>query len=206
MPQGPTGGRETLNRASVIDAARRQIIDHGADAVSLRRVASSLGVTAPALYAYVESKSDLLRAVVEHELDRLIQRFDTVDEPDPIQRMRQLARAYLDYAVENPELFKTIFLFPPELTITEATGDELPLATKAINYAAEAVTDAIAQGAFRNDLDPLLLTFTAWTATHGLADVLLLGFAFDDATTETLIDLVLDTVIAGLRVGAPGTI
>lgn len=191
--------RETLTREIVVAAARDQIIQKGLYAVSLRQVGASLGVTAPALYAYVDDKRDLLRGVAEHEFGVLLKRFDGVHEVDPIQRMRRLSRVYIEYAVENPELFKTMFLFPPELNITAVTGEELPLATKAFNYAADAIGQAIEQGLFRADLDPLMVTFTTWTATHGLANVLLLGFAFDDRTKDLLIDTVLDTVIAGLQ-------
>lgn len=190
--------RETLTREAVVAAARQQIIDKGLDALSLRQVGSALGVTAPALYAYVADKRDLLRAVAEGEFHALLARFEAVEEQDPLARLRELSRVYIEYAMDNPELFKTMFLFPPELTITEATGDELPIATQAFNYAVDAITDAIESGVFRKDLDPTLVTFTSWTATHGLATVLNLGFNFDEATKDLLIDLVLDTVIAGL--------
>ncbi len=54
----------------------------GLEAVSLRRVAAMLGVTAPALYAYVTDKNDLLRSVAEVEFDQLMQRFEAIDETD----------------------------------------------------------------------------------------------------------------------------
>jgi len=37
-----------------------------------------------------------------------------------------------------------------------------------------------------------------WTATHGVADLLLLGFPFDDATRDLVIDSEIDTVLSGL--------
>jgi AcrR family transcriptional regulator len=199
MSTPAAAGREALTRDAVVAAARAQIVEKGLDAVSLRQVGTALGVTAPALYAYVADKRDLLRAVAEHEFGVLLERFDAVTESEPLARLRRLSRVYLEYALENPELFKTMFLFPPELTISGATGQELPLATKTFNYAVDAIQQAIEQGVLRADLDPLIVTFTTWTTTHGLANVLLLGFAFDEATQEMLIDTVLDTVIAGLR-------
>ena len=61
-----------------------------------------------------------------------------------------------------------------------------------------ATTAAVEQGCF-GDIDPLTAALTTWTAMHGLAEVLLLGFAFDDTTRDHLIDVVIDTMIAGLR-------
>ncbi len=170
----------------------------GLEAVSLRRVGAMLGVTAPALYAYVTDKNDLLRSVAEVEFDQLMQRFVAIDETDPVERVRRLGRAYVEHALENPELFRTMFLFPPELANSTATGLELPAATKAFEMALGATTVAVEQGCFA-DIDPLTAALATWTAMHGLADILLLGFGFDDATRDQLIDTVLDTTIAGLR-------
>jgi AcrR family transcriptional regulator len=192
-----TAARETLTRDAVAAAARALIVDDGLEAVSLRRVAGALGVTAPALYAYVTDKRDLLRGVAELELVRLMGRFEPIDDPDPQQRIRRFSRAYIDYALENRELFKTIFLFPPDLDIGAPTGQELPMATMAFGMPLRAITDAIESGAFK-PADPVMAGLTLWAATHGVAAVLLLGFEFDEAGREALITNVIDTVIAGL--------
>lgn len=174
------------------------IIDEGLDALSLRRIAASLDVTAPALYAYLTDKSDLLRAVAEGELAALITRFDQIDDPDPVARVAAYCRAYIDHARENPQLYPVMFLFPPDIAPAAAPGREIPLASQAFAVSAGAVTEAIDAGAFR-ELDPLLASLAMFTAAHGTAEVLLMGFGFDRATEDELITTVCDTVIAGLR-------
>jgi AcrR family transcriptional regulator len=190
--------RETLTREAVVAAARQLIIDKGVSEASLRQVGAALGVTAPALYAYVHDKRDLLRGVATYELEGLVARFAAVAEDDPVAYLRALSHVYIDYALENPELFKTIFLSPPELSMALPTGEESPVATRAFNFASDVIRRAIDDGVFRADLDPLIVSFTTWTVTHGLAEVLLLGFDFDERSRETLIDAVLDTMLRGL--------
>jgi AcrR family transcriptional regulator len=188
--------RETLTREAVIAATRTLIVQEGLDAVSLRRVGAALGVTAPALYAYVTDKRDLMRGVAEHEFGELITRLERIVDDDPVTRIRESSRAYIHYALENPELFKTMFLFPPDLAVAAATGEELPSATRAFELSLSAINEAIEAGAFRR-VDPVMAGLTMWTATHGCATVLLLGFALDDAGREALIDSVIGTMIAG---------
>ena len=53
----------TLSRDLVVETARRQLERDGATELSLRAVARELGVTAPALYAYVDDKGELMAAV-----------------------------------------------------------------------------------------------------------------------------------------------
>lgn len=189
---------EPLSRESIVAATRSLIEAEGLNAVSLRRVAAALGVTAPALYAHVDDKRDLLRAVAESQFERLISVLESIDEPDPLERIRRFSRAYIEHAMANPELFRTMFLFPPELSVADATGDELPAATKAFEIAYHAAVEAVGQGLVRSS-DPLMVALTLWTGVHGAADVVLLGFGFDQATTDALIDSVIDTLIAGLQ-------
>ena len=89
----------------------------GLDQVSLRNLAKALGVTAPALYAYVEGKGDLLQAVAEGEFESLIALFeaDQAATDDTVERIRRASHTYVSYARDNPELFKVMFLFPPAL-------------------------------------------------------------------------------------------
>lgn len=188
----------SLSRESIVAVTRELIEREGLEAVSLRRIAGVLGVTAPALYAHVDGKRDLLRAVAEGEFERLIDLLERVDDPDPLARIRQFSRTYIEHAVSNPELFRTMFLFPPLLSVADATGQELPAATKAFEIAHHAAVEAVDQGLLRSD-DPLLVALTLWTGVHGAAEVLLLGFGFDADTTAALIDSLIETLIAGLQ-------
>jgi AcrR family transcriptional regulator len=185
-----------LNRAVVIDAARELIAAEGLDAVSLRRLATRLGVTAPALYAYVADKRDLLRGVAEGEFDRLITTIQAVDAPEPVERLRRICRAYVDHAVARPELFRVMFLFPPQLDPPGGV-DTLPQATAAFSTALEIVAEAVATGALR-PTDPMIAALTLWTATHGAATMILMGFPFDATIRDTVIDSVIDTTLVGL--------
>jgi len=181
-----------------VATARDLISSDGLESVSLRRLAGLLGVTAPALYAHVTDKEDLLRTIAETEFDLLVARFDAVDEPDPLARIRAHNRAYVAHARERPELFRLMFLFPPDLDgfSSPAPGLELPGATRAFNTAATAVAEAIESGAI-DAVDPIMTAITIWSAVHGVASVLQLGFALPREVEDALVDEVSDRLLAG---------
>jgi AcrR family transcriptional regulator len=193
-----TETRAGLTREAIVAATRTLVETEGLDAVSLRRVGAALGVTAPALYAHVADKRDLLRSVAASALAMLISDFEAIDDPDPLDRIRRFSRVYIQFAATNPELFKTVFLFPPDLAITTPTGEELPMATLAFRVPLSALTQAMDEGTFRR-MDPDLAGLTMWTVAHGCAEVLAMGFALDETSREALITAVIDTVIDGLR-------
>lgn len=173
--------------------ARAHLEQDGAAQLSLRAVARDLGVTAPALYAYVEDKRELLAAVATDHFDRLIERFEAVDEADPLDRIRAVSRAYVDHALANPALFRIMFRYPPT---PAGEIDAFPPSARAFEVAAAATADAITAGQLAVQ-DVTAACMTMWAAVHGVAEVLLMGFGFDDEATDRLVTDTIETVLAG---------
>ncbi len=188
--------RESLSRTTVVDAARDLLVSEGLNALSLRRLASKLDVTAAALYAYVDNKRDLLEAVIEKEFEVLIESFQQVPEGEPITRMCRMSRVYIQYAQDNPRVFRTMFMFRAQLA-GEASENDFAMATKAFTAARKPLTDAMDDGLVRRQ-DPLMAHLAIWTAVHGAATVLLLGPALGAVGEDRLANTLIDTVIRGL--------
>lgn len=154
-----------------------------------------MGVTAPALYAHVRDKQDLLRAVAEAETDRLAASFGAFADLDPIERIRAHSRAYVAYSRDNPDLFRVILLVPPAGPVGTVS---LPATTTAFAAAVRAVEEAIATGVIKAD-DPQLVALTLWSGAHGVATLLQLGFDLPPALEDAMIDEITDRILAGYR-------
>lgn len=197
--------RAPLERDAIVAAARDLVREAGLESLSLRRLASRLGVTAAAIYAHVRNKRDLLRSIAELEFERLLADFAARRITDPTERVRAHLHAYVDYARREPELFRVMFLFPPGLRDAAVPDDlALPAATEAFASAAEAVGAAAAAGDI--DTSDLLVTSLAfWSAAHGVATVLQLGLGFPAEVEDRLVDEVIDRLLAGYRPGSRPT-
>jgi AcrR family transcriptional regulator len=192
--------RQPLTRDAISTAAREILVAEGLHNVSLRKVASRLGVTAPALYAHVADKRDLLQGIAESEINRLVEQFESVQGDDPIQRIRQQCRTYVDYACANPDLFRAMFLFRPELT-SEPFGDTPALGSRLFAALERTVREAIQRGSFGGEVDPGKASLTIWTAAHGAATMLLSGPPLEGDVRNRLADAVVEAVLAGLPAG-----
>jgi AcrR family transcriptional regulator len=95
-----------LSSADILKTAV-QLVEHGdADGLSLRAVASALGVKAPSLYRYFPHKEALEGAVAEEILNVMLREFRAASEsPDPENRFRRLTDAYLRFARERFPLY-----------------------------------------------------------------------------------------------------
>jgi len=101
-------------RQELIDAA---LFAPDIEGLSLRQLAASLGVSAAAAYRHFDSREDLLFEVARSGFDRLRQRFaaafDIAVPPSDAQEARlrlfRLAQAYLQFADDEPALWRLIF-------------------------------------------------------------------------------------------------
>jgi AcrR family transcriptional regulator len=113
--------RRGLTPERVVDAALEVADADGIDALSLRRLAASLGVTPMAIYRHVRNKSHLLDLMAE----RLLEDIDTAaDDTTTWQdRLRRLLGSYQAVAAAHPAapfLLSRPFVSPSEPPVTEA--------------------------------------------------------------------------------------
>ncbi|TDD57482.1 TetR/AcrR family transcriptional regulator [Kribbella antibiotica] len=85
-PKPPRPAKAPLTRERIVDAAMRLIVEHGYDAVSMRKIAQELGTGPASLYAHVANKGELDQLLV----DRAAQQMKLSDEPDPANWQEQV--------------------------------------------------------------------------------------------------------------------
>ncbi|MDX2025335.1 TetR/AcrR family transcriptional regulator [Microcella sp.] len=85
------GPARRLSESAVLDAAFAVVAEHGFDALSIRRVASALGVSPNALYTYVADRADLLRGMVERVMAAIDLSALETTTLSPADRLEQFA-------------------------------------------------------------------------------------------------------------------
>ena len=169
--------------ASRIVAAARKLLDsEGAQAVTMRRVAQAVGITAMAIYRHYPNREGLLNAVANAGFEELTgqltgrQFSGTIEE-----QLALMADIYLDHALHNPRLFELMFLMP------RAGARRYPQDFKAghsptANLMVQVIEEAMASGYFRKD-DAWEITFEMGGLSHGLI-MLYLGGRMDVSPQE----------------------
>ena len=181
-----------LTRDRILEVARATVERDGYEQLSLRRLAASLEVTAPALYDHVDSKSALLRLLADQGFEELASATAS-DAGTPIQRVRERALAYVRFARQHAGLFRLMFMYRPDAVDIDV-DNVLPGASRAWDVAVADVSKAIADGDLV-DRDPLQLAMILWLSMHGVATVATSA----PEVAETVAAEVIDTMLAGLR-------
>lgn len=164
----------------ILRAARTIFEAEGADAVSMRRVAESVGVTAMAIYRHFPNREALLKRISDDSFAEIAHHWESRSQnPDVLKRLIALQELYLDYALAHPYLFDHAFSvrredarrFPEDFRVRRSPT---------LNV----VADAIAEGMQRRVLkksDPWDVAMTVWAHTHGLIALYRAGrFSYDE--------------------------
>ena len=95
----PRGRPPAIDRETVYDTAIRLLDAEGVEALTMRRLASELGVSAMALYRHVGSKDELLMVLIDRLAARLVY---PPRPPDPKGAMLVLWSTIYDSLAEHP--------------------------------------------------------------------------------------------------------
>jgi AcrR family transcriptional regulator len=112
----PDARVETDTAAQIRRTARWLLVEHGADGVTLRAIARTLGITAPALYRYYDSHSALLEhlrldicvdlaAELSADLARL-------PDDDGLAQFFAVCRGFRRWSLAHPREFALVFASP----------------------------------------------------------------------------------------------
>src|SRR3954467_1844413 len=118
----PTAAVEPIRRRDRVRAdtvreiketARRVLVEHGGEGFALRAIARQMGMTAPALYRYFDSRENLVEHVVADLYDELCAYLDAArDAADPATPAVQLlacSRAFRRGAIGHHQEFGLLF-------------------------------------------------------------------------------------------------
>jgi AcrR family transcriptional regulator len=168
-------------RQALLDQALKTLRQHSAETISLRALASALGVSQAALYRHFTGKDGLLAELATEGFRGLL--FSMIERREgrnltPLQELHALAMGYVAFAVQHPERYRLMF---GSYRIRNEQNSEL---VEVANACYHELQSAIQRGLDSKDLKqkPVeVLTIGAWSIVHGLASLAIDGQLSDAA-------------------------
>lgn len=162
---------ERDTRTLILDAARELFVARGYEQVSMRKIAELVGLSPTAIYFHFRDKETLFRELCLADFALLAQemvRLRRID--DPVERLRQMGYAYVEFGLANPNHYRLMFMtpggpVPPPEEFPEIKGDP-----EQDSYALvlETIAEGLAAGCFLPEYhDVVALTQFIWAAAHG---------------------------------------
>jgi AcrR family transcriptional regulator len=151
----------------IVTAAAELMAVGGAGAVTLDAISRRADVAVQTIYNRVGNRSTVLLRVAERAFDANRAYLDAAYSTpgDPASRIRAVARAYARFAVEQPEEYR-LLAFPGGDAATRARIDGLIDEQNA--RLASLLSEAVATGAARSDLDTTIAAVVLWRMWDGV--------------------------------------
>lgn len=186
-------------RDRLCEAAERLFAERGPDAVTMRQLASELGVSPMTPYRYFEDKDDILAAVRTNGFNRFAEALEAARDGAKGARAKGAAvgEAYVAFALEHPHSYKLMFdLNQPN---TEKYPELVAAGARAHATMTGYVKDALSEGVLDGDAEQIGMMF--WAAAHGAVVLEMAGMLPPGGARK--LQLSLDSTLArGLRAKA----
>ncbi len=202
MPKILTDSDVAAFRERLCAAALPLFAGRGPEGVTIRDLAAAVGVSAMTPYRYFKDKDAILAAVRARAFDSHADALEAAyRRSPPARRATNLARAYVDFALQNPEAYKLMF------DVHQPNAADYPDLVRAGERSRRTMTLQLdpPEGAPARKLDATPSPgemFTAhiyWAALHGPLMLALSGMLPDDITPRRLVDALLRALDKGLR-------
>lgn len=182
-------------KAALVEAADAALEAGGPEAVSLRDLAKTLGVSTAAPYRHFADRKALLAEVATRGFERLNRDYaKAAAGPDPRSALRETARAYLSLAFGRPGMFR--LMFDSDVLGPGAPPALLQAAGLAWTSLASAVARADPQA---DDVTIKRRTITGWSTLHGFIALVqggrLKGFMTEPLSEGELVEAVIEKTL-----------
>jgi AcrR family transcriptional regulator len=188
-------------RDDILAAAEELLLASGdTKSLSIRAIASAVGVTPPSIYLHFADRNELVFAVCDRKWRELEAQLEAAVAGlvDPLERIIRRGRAYVDFGLTHPEHYRILLggradqvpeNYADEALLTERLGFE-PLA---LDLTAAMEAGQVARA------DPLELCLVLFFAIHGLTSMLVSRPGVHWPDSDVLVDRMIDTLMSGIR-------
>lgn len=195
----------------ILDRALELIMEDGFDNLTMRGVATRVGVTATTLYNYFSCREEINIWLTYRGFQKLysLLRENYEKHDDPARRFEEMAHAFLDFAVRYPNYYD--FLMNPRTPqYTDYIGtvfEELAAFEKenSINnflILARAIGDVLRTGKDVDDETVNLRAIEFWADMHGIISLHNSGILFEvDPRSREILEKRVDRIIDSIKSG-----
>ena len=164
----------------ILDAALEIMIKKGFAQLSMRKIAAQVSMTAANIYNYFSNKDEIYLAIQTQGFLALYVRFQeiTTAGSDSLSTLKQLTRAYLDFGIQNAELYEIMFTrntpkFADYLgtKLEPAAIVEKQAAVRVLELTSGLIFELIAKQSPASQEEAQYRAIYHWTALHGIVSL-----------------------------------
>jgi AcrR family transcriptional regulator len=183
----------------IAETALKLLETGGEDGVSMRRVATAVGITPMAIYHHFVDRRALLNFVVDREFGKYVESLQALPRRGTYEsQILTCMDAYIDYAFAHPRIFDYVFS-EPRPGARRFPADFRARRSPTLNPVADLLHKAMEAGYLKQD-DVWEVAMELWAHTHGYVSLYRGGrFDLPEKEFRALVRRSLRRMIHGLK-------
>lgn len=159
-------------RQIILDAAKRLFLDEGYEHVTLRRIADKIEYSPGTVYLYFKDKDEILCALQEIGFTEFYRRQQIIKGiKDPKEKLLAHGRVYVQFALENPELYDLMFIIRAPMN-AHPKDAEWESGIRSLNVLKENVQECMNAGLIKEESVDIV-AFGIWSIVHGMVSLVI---------------------------------
>jgi AcrR family transcriptional regulator len=159
-------------KSLILEAAMKLFVEKGIAQTTIRNIAHEIEYSVGTVYVYYKDKNDIFYDLHAQGFKQLGDKMKVLfNVTDPMERLKALGRSYIQFAVENPDMYDLMFTMKAPMEFLESTHKEDWNEGKAtFKILSTTVSQCVETGHFTgHKLEPLV--FVIWSVVHGIASL-----------------------------------
>jgi len=159
-------------KALILKGAKKLFVEKGVEQTTIRSIANAIDYSVGTVYVYFKDKNAILHALHTQGFTQLNGDFKVLyNVHDPMERLKAMGKAYIQFAVANPDMYDLMFSFKAPMDFLDAVNAEEWNEGKAtFDVLRTTVKQCMDTGHFTgHKLEPL--AFMIWSLVHGMCSL-----------------------------------
>ncbi|WP_298733112.1 TetR/AcrR family transcriptional regulator [uncultured Chitinophaga sp.] len=164
--------REKLEmKRLIMDAAMRMFVEAGYEKTSIRAIAEKIEYSPATIYLYYRDKDDLLYDVQAQGFAQLLELFQQkATAKDPFKRLGQIARIYVDFGLEHPDIYDLMFIIRAPMNKVEEEGSKWLNGEACFAFVVTTLEACIVKKQIKFT-DTMVAALSIWSMLHGIVSL-----------------------------------
>jgi len=159
-------------KALILKGAKKLFVEKGVEQTTIRSIAKAINYSVGTVYVYFKDKNEILYALHTQGFTQLGGNFVVLyNVPDPMERLKAMGKVYIQFAIENPDMYDLMFSLKAPMEFLDAVNAEEWNEGKAtFDVLRTTVSQCMEKGHFEgHKLEPL--AFMIWSLVHGMCSL-----------------------------------
>lgn len=159
-------------KSLILQAAKKLFVEKGIEKTTIRSIAKEIEYSVGTVYVYYKDKNDILYDLHTQGFRKLGSDMKVLfNVENPMERLKAIGRVYLQFAIENPDMYDLMFsMKAPMEFLNSCNEEEWNEGKSTFDVLKSTVNQCLQRGYFKgHQLEPL--SFAIWSMVHGMASL-----------------------------------